>query len=110
LRLRSKGRWWRSWIEWFERQPRAPTDRPDENLEVDEWRSTLWSAVGELPEPQKQAVLLRYAEDLSYEQIAAVLHCPVGTVKSRLHHGLAALQRKLGKFNDSEALAMITGR
>ncbi|HWB12391.1 MAG TPA: sigma-70 family RNA polymerase sigma factor [Pirellulales bacterium] len=94
-RLRSSGRWWRLWIEWFERRPPAE-DSPQKQVEADEWRRSLWAAVAELPEPQKQAVVLRYAEELTYEQIAEVLNCPLGTVKSRLHHGLAGLTRKLG--------------
>jgi DNA-directed RNA polymerase specialized sigma24 family protein len=36
---------------------------------------------------------------MTNEQIAEVLDCPIGTVKSRLHHGLAALQEKLGDGN-----------
>lgn len=96
-RLRSKGRWWRSWMGWFERQSRSESDAPDRRIEAEEWRQTVWSAVGELPESQKQTILLRYAEELTYEQIAEILQCPLGTVKSRLHHGLAALERKLGK-------------
>lgn len=97
-RLRSRGRWWRSWMEWFDRQPHSADETPDGLLEREEWRKSIWSAVAELPQAQMQAVLLRYAENLSYEQIADVMHCPVGTVKSRLHHGLAALEKKLGKF------------
>jgi RNA polymerase sigma-70 factor, ECF subfamily len=103
-RIRSAGRWWRSWMGWFERRP-LENGSPELQLEADEWRQTLWSAVAELPEPQKQAVILRYAEELTYEQIADVLQCPLGTVKSRLHHGLAALARKLGTGAMATALA-----
>lgn len=93
-RLRSAERGWRVWLGWFARRP-AADERPDRNLQAEEWRESLWSAVAELPEAQKQAVLLRYAEDFSYEAIAEVLGCPIGTVKSRLHHALAALEKKL---------------
>lgn len=94
-RLRTKSRWWRTWMAWFEGKPRDDEVLPGDRLVADEWRTSLWSAVAELPEGQKQAVLLRYSEELSYEQIADVLRCPLGTVKSRLHHGLAALAKKL---------------
>ncbi|HEV3342180.1 MAG TPA: sigma-70 family RNA polymerase sigma factor [Pirellulales bacterium] len=94
-RLRSSGRWWRRWVEWLERQPITDAS-PQQQIEADEWRQSFWSAVAELPESQKQAVVLRYAEELTYEQIAEVLDCPLGTVKSRLHHGLAGLAKKLG--------------
>lgn len=108
-RLRSSGRWWRSWVEWFERRPPAD-DSPERQIEADEWRQSLWSAVADLPEPQKQAVVLRFAEELTYEQIAEVLECPVGTVKSRLHHALAALTRKLGTGAMATALAEAINR
>jgi RNA polymerase sigma-70 factor, ECF subfamily len=109
-RLRSKGRGWRTWIGWFERQPRSDGDPPDLRMQQDEWRQTVWSAVAELPEAQKQTILLRYAEELTYEQIADVLQCPIGTVKSRLHHGLAALERKLGSADISAVSAKAMNR
>jgi RNA polymerase sigma-70 factor (ECF subfamily) len=37
-------------------------------------------------------LLLRYQDDLTYEEIAAVIGCSVGTVKSRLHHARRRLQ------------------
>lgn len=94
-RMRSAGRWWRSWQGWLEQKSASEDAAAHDALEAAEWKQTIWSAVGELPDAQKQSVLLRYAEDLTYEQIAEVLQCPIGTVKSRLHHGLAALARKL---------------
>jgi RNA polymerase sigma-70 factor (ECF subfamily) len=44
-----------------------------------------------LPEAQRSAVLLRYYHDLSEEEVAQVLGCPRGTVKSRLHQAMARL-------------------
>lgn len=104
-RLRTKGRWWRTWMAWFEGRPGSRDASPDEHLLAEEWRHSLWSAVAELPDAQKQAILLRYSEELSYEQIAEMLRCPVGTVKSRLHHGLAALAKRL-RDGDSAAHLM----
>ena len=45
-----------------------------------------------LPEPQRAAVLLRYYHDLPEDEVAAILDCPRGTVKSRLHHAMATLK------------------
>src|SRR5258708_9837747 len=45
------------------------------------------SAVSALPPKFRVAVLLRYFEDLSYEQMAKALHCSMGTVASRLSRG-----------------------
>jgi RNA polymerase sigma-70 factor (ECF subfamily) len=48
-----------------------------------------------LPLEQRSAILLRYYHDLIYEEIAYALACPLGTVRSRLHNGLARLKRML---------------
>jgi RNA polymerase sigma-70 factor (ECF subfamily) len=64
-------------------------------LEIAEWKRSLWSRVARLPDGQRQAVVLRFSEHLSYEEIATVLGCPLGTVKSRIFHGLAGLRRQL---------------
>ncbi|HVA46822.1 MAG TPA: sigma-70 family RNA polymerase sigma factor [Pirellulales bacterium] len=109
-RLRSKGRWWRSWMAWFDQKPGRHDAAPDKQIVAEEWRQSLWSAVAELPEAQKQAILLRYSEDFSYEQIAQVLQCPLGTVKSRLHHGLRALAKKLQNGDAAAAFAELTNR
>jgi len=47
----------------------------------------LSSAMDLLPALQREALLLRYKNDLSYEEIAAVTGTPIGTVRTRLHHG-----------------------
>ena len=44
-----------------------------------------------LPEAQRSAVILRYYHDLPEEEVAAILGCPRGTVKSRLHHAMRRL-------------------
>jgi RNA polymerase sigma-70 factor (ECF subfamily) len=44
-----------------------------------------------LPEAQRAVVLLRYYHDLGEDEVAAILDCPRGTVKSRLHHAMARL-------------------
>jgi RNA polymerase sigma-70 factor (ECF subfamily) len=45
----------------------------------------------ELPEVQREVVILRYYHDLTEEQVAQVLDCPKGTVKSRMHNALGRL-------------------
>lgn len=51
-----------------------------------------------LPEKQKSVVLLRYYHGLSLEEISETEGCPVGTVKSRLHHALGRLREKMERF------------
>jgi len=58
---------------------------------VDEY-DRLWRVLGRLPPRQRAVVVLRYFEDLSQEQIAAVLDISVGGVKSQLSRALAALR------------------
>ncbi len=102
-RLRSKQRRWQRWLIWFERSPKeVPADHaPSRRMEKLEWEQSLWSAVQQLPQLQQHAVVLRYSERLSYDQIAQILSCPIGTAKSRVHHGIASLRAMLDDGNDS---------
>jgi RNA polymerase sigma-70 factor (ECF subfamily) len=45
-----------------------------------------------LPESHREVILLRFVDDFSLEEIASALEIPLGTVKSRLHHAIAALR------------------
>lgn len=64
-------------------------------IEVSEWKKSLWARVAELPDGQRQALVLRFSEGLRYDEIAEALDCPLGTVKSRIYHGLVGLRRIL---------------
>src|SRR3984885_10213706 len=57
--------------------------------------SSVRAAVSALPPKFRIAVLLRYFEDLSYEQMASALHCSMGTVASRLSRGHKILAERL---------------
>src|SRR5262249_20295270 len=52
-------------------------------------------ALDALPEEYRAVATLYFIDDLSYQQIAEVLECPVGTVRSRLHRGRRMLQKSL---------------
>lgn len=58
-------------------------------------RSLMWPLVCALPARQRAVIVLRYYEDLSEAQIAEVLGCATGTVKSQASAGIAALRRGL---------------
>ena len=68
---------------------------PDEETDSSMVREQVIRAIGTLPESFREAVLLRDLNDLPYEQIADVLGCPVGTVKSRVNRGRRQLQAVL---------------
>ena len=53
------------------------------------------TALSELPMEFREAAILYFTQDLSYQEIAGILDVPVGTVRSRLHRGRRLLQRKL---------------
>jgi RNA polymerase sigma-70 factor (ECF subfamily) len=52
-------------------------------------------AIATLPENYREAVVLCELEEMSYEEAASALDCPVGTVRSRLHRARALLAEKL---------------
>ncbi len=56
----------------------------------------VWRAIERLPDRQRQAVVLRYFEDLSEAETAGILGVSVGTVKSQVSRGLARLEQLLG--------------
>ena len=66
-------------------------------------RAVIWPLVCALPARQRAVIVLRYYEDLSEAQIADVLGCRPGTVKSQSSAGLAALRRALAATGVGEA-------
>jgi len=57
-------------------------------------------AVMELPESHRSVVILSTYEEMSYDEIAAVLEIPAGTVASRKNHAIAALRRRLAAWEN----------
>ena len=70
---------------------RSPT--PAQQLIHAEQRQQLQAALAQLDEPSRTMVLAYYFRGLSYEQIAEQMHCPVGTVKSRLSRAVPRLKQ-----------------
>jgi len=65
---------------------------PDDH-ETLERRAALAEGLSSLPEIHREILMLRFADDLSLEEIALAIGLPLGTVKSRLHHALESLRR-----------------
>jgi RNA polymerase sigma-70 factor (sigma-E family) len=84
-----RGGWWRH------STPRA--DIPDwgtpDSSEAGALRSDLWQRLGQLPPRQRAAVVLRFYEDLPDAEIAEVLGCAVGTVRSQISRALDSLRQ-----------------
>ena len=66
---------------------------PAEAATRHEWFMALRQCVEELPLKHRQVILLRFFEDASLPDMATVLGCSLGTVKSRLHHALEKLRK-----------------
>jgi RNA polymerase sigma-70 factor, ECF subfamily len=71
------------------------SETPEGLVLTDEIRSTVNSAIDALPEDLRTAIVLRELEGLSYEEIAASMGCPVGTVRSRIFRAREAIDRRL---------------
>ena len=69
--------------------------RPDADAERSELQRRVWRALALLSEDHREILVLRDYQDLSYEEIAAVLKIPMGTVMSRLHRARKALRDEL---------------
>jgi len=74
---------------------RSAPDNPLDDLTRGESLEALRVAVLSLPAQYREAVVLCDLQELSYEDAASVLGCPVGTVRSRLHRGRAMLVERL---------------
>jgi RNA polymerase sigma-70 factor (ECF subfamily) len=64
-------------------------------LDAQEQKQLLEASLTRLSHEQREVLLLRYVEELSYEQIASAVGCGLGTVRSRLHYAKAALRTQM---------------
>ncbi|MGH8652892.1 MAG: RNA polymerase sigma factor RpoE [Gammaproteobacteria bacterium] len=68
---------------------------PENLLLTEEIRKTIVEAIEALPEDLRTAINLREVEGLSYEEIAQVMSCPIGTVRSRIFRAREAIDKRL---------------
>jgi RNA polymerase sigma-70 factor (sigma-E family) len=97
--------WWtRSKRDRREQLRAEPEDRPAAATGPD-WESEVWAALQRLPPRQRAVLVLRYYEDCSEKEIAEVLACRPGTVKSQASRGMASLRRLMGvPVSDEDAV------
>lgn len=75
-----------------------PTDTTDEAIERSELRQLLRQAVQALPEAQRDAFLLHYDEELTVPEVARIVGCPEGTIKSRLATALTTIKKQMNTY------------
>ena len=78
-------------------------DTPETELMGKQIAQTVNSAMEALPEELKMAITLREIEGLSYEEIASLMNCPIGTVRSRIFRARDAVAEKLRPLLDNKA-------
>jgi len=68
---------------------------PENQLMTDQLEALVYQALSDLPDDLRTAVTLREFDGLSYEEIAEVMDCPVGTVRSRIFRGREAIDSRI---------------
>ncbi|WP_306574384.1 RNA polymerase sigma factor RpoE [Oligella urethralis] len=77
-------------------------ETPETHMHNREILEALQAALDDLPEQLRQAIVLRELEGLSYEEIADVMDCPVGTVRSRIFRAREAISERLKSLLGSD--------
>ena len=97
--------WWRA--RWRQESPIASVpDRPDpaegggDPADRQAVGSLVRAALAGLPRQQRAVLVLRYLEDLPEAEVASLLGCSVGSVKTHAHRGLRALRGSLGDLGE----------
>ena len=80
-------------------------DTPERELMRQQMEQTVMRAVEALPEELRTAITLREVEGLSYEEIAARMDCPIGTVRSRIFRAREAIEQELKPLLDGEEVS-----
>ncbi len=76
---------------------------PEREALAAELEITIHQAMADLPSDLREAITLREIEGLSYEDIAAVMDCPIGTVRSRIFRAREAIDSKLAPMLDDDS-------
>ena len=74
---------------------RHPESDPGFAMDVSERQGLVRAALAELPEEYRTVLVLKEVDDLKYEEIAEIVDCPIGTVRSRIHRARVELRAKL---------------
>jgi RNA polymerase sigma-70 factor (sigma-E family) len=97
--------WWRA--RWRREAPAAVLPEVSSGEDIADRQALgalVRQALARLPRQQRAVLVLRYCEDLSEAEVAALLGCTAGTVKTHAHRGLHALRELLGGEFDRHAV------
>ncbi|GAA0347434.1 SigE family RNA polymerase sigma factor [Actinoallomurus spadix] len=100
--------WWR--LRWPRRETQVatlPETARDDDTAVVDLRITVRRAMARLTARQRAVLILRYFEDLSESEVARILDCSVGTVRSTTHRSLARLRRLAPELATLETLTEV---
>ena len=76
----------------------ADVDTPENLMARDQLQDKVFATLEKLPDDLRMALTLREFEGMSYEQIAEVMDCPVGTVRSRIFRARDAIDKEVAKL------------
>ncbi|MCS5708274.1 RNA polymerase sigma factor RpoE [Candidatus Berkiella cookevillensis] len=71
---------------------------PENVLQDNEIRAVIFDVIQKLPKELRTAIMLRELEGLSYEEIATIMTCPIGTVRSRIFRAREAIEKKVKPY------------
>ena len=86
----------------WKKQEQSSGDTPDTVLAAKELAAVVNAAMDALPEDLRQALTLREIDGLSYEDIAEVMNCPAGTVRSRIFRARESVAGKIRPLLDKQ--------
>lgn len=107
--VNARSSWWRRRMRELAVAPRLHDVPVEDQWAGVELRHELLAALSRLPERQRAAVVFRYYEDLSETQVAHILGCSVGTVRSHTARGIRALRAALA-LRDQDGVPAHAGR
>lgn len=84
----------------LDEEPLAVAEMPDDETFDATDAARVHAALDKLKPEHRDVLLLRFMENLSYEEIAEVVECGVGTIRSRIHYAKCALRRQLEKKHE----------
>ena len=89
-------------VQWRGQPPEHSLDASDlveepsqDNEFGQEDAEEIHASLGQLSPEQRELLVLRFLQDMTYQQIAEVTDCPIGTVRSRLHYAKSALRQTI---------------